>query len=357
MRILVYGAGAVGSYLGGMLSRQGQDVTLLVRQETISLLQGRPLTIQGAGKDVVVRPELSSSLRRTLVEGAPFDLLLLGMKSYDVARALDPLVAFCPRPYPLLMTLQNGIGIEELVSEAWGASNVVAGSLTTPVSRDIVTQIRVERTDRGLGLAPVTPGQEMGELVALFANAGIETKAIDDYRAMKWSKALLNMVGNATSAIINRHPETIYRHTPTYNLEMEMLQEALAVMDAMALKVVSLPGAPARTLAFAVRHLPDLLLRPVLTRKVIAGRGNKMPSFHIDLAAGKRENEVLYHNGAVAAAGRKLGIPTPVNAALTDILLKMARREIDWKRYDGHPDRLVRDVANYRHEPTEASAT
>ena len=355
MNILVYGAGAVGSYLGGMLSRQGHDVTLLVRQETAILLQDQPLTIHTGEADVVVRPRAMSSLRRALTEGEPFDLILLGMKSYDVSAALDPLVAFCPRPYPLMVTLQNGIGIEELVVDDWGAANVVAGSLTTPVSRDTDTRIRVERADRGLGLAPVSPDREIGDLVTLFQDAGIETTALGDYRAMKWSKALLNMVGNATSAIVNRHPETIYRHAPTYNLEMEMLQEALAVMDALALKVVSLPGAPARSLAFAVRHLPDFVVRPILTRKVAAGRGNKMPSFHIDLTSGRRQSEVRYHNGAVAAAGRELGIPTPVNAALNNTVLGLARGELDWQAFDGHPERLVREVARYRREPAEGS--
>jgi ketopantoate reductase len=73
-----------------------------------------------------------------------------------------------------------------------------------------------------------------------------------------------------------------------------------------------------------------------------------MPSFHIDLAAGKQNNEVLYHNGAVAAAGEQAGVPAPVNRALNDILLRIARKEIDYQRFNGRPKALVDAVEQAR---------
>ena len=73
-----------------------------------------------------------------------------------------------------------------------------------------------------------------------------------------------------------------------------------------------------------------------------------MPSFQTDLAAGKDKSEVLYHNGAVAKFGRLQNVPTPVNTALTDILLKIAHKEIDYQEYNGKPDRLVAEVKKYQ---------
>lgn len=350
MRALVYGAGAVGGYLGAALAQQGHEVALITRLNMVELIGDKGLTLVQPGQaDVHVQPELYTTVRQALLTGRDYDVILLTMKSYDVAEALNALIAFYPdEAYPPIVTLQNGIGVEEMVKEQLGTERVIAGSLTTPVSRETPERIRVERADRGLALAPTRPRQAVKGLVDLFAAAGVTTVSFKNYRSMKWSKALLNMVGNATSAIVNRHPRAIYRYEPTFELEMEMLREALAVMRAQKLEVVDLPGAPATRLAFAAKRLPTLIVRPVLSRMVAAGRGDKLPSFHIDLAAGKEKNEVLYHNGAVAAAGRKLGVATPVNEALTDILLKMARGEIDWHIYDGSPDRLVQEVERYR---------
>ena len=350
MRILVYGAGAVGGFLGVALAQRDQEVALITRITMVELIGDKGLTLVRPDQpNVRAHPELYTSVRQSLLDGRAYDVIMLTMKSYDVAEALNALVAFYPdEAYPPIITLQNGIGIEEMVKEQLGTERVIAGSLTTPVSRDTPERIRVERADRGLGLAPTRPGQKVRAWVDLFAEAGVKTLSFKDHRAMKWSKALLNMMGNATSAIVNRHPRAIYKYEPTFELEMEMLRETLAVMRAQKLKTVDLPGAPASRLAFAVKRLPNFIIRPVLSRMVAAGRGDKLPSFHMDLAAGKEKNEVLYHNGAVAAAGDRLGVATPVNAALNDILLKMARGEIDWQIYDGSPDRLLEEVERYR---------
>lgn len=351
MKILVYGAGAVGGYLGAVLTRAEHDVTLVTRQQTAEFIKKRGLLLSEAdGTNLRLHPEVVTSIRLAFIDDQRYDLILLTMKSYDVEEALNSLVAFAPEPLAPVVTLQNGIGLEELVKKALNSDAVIAGSLTTPLSRPTPEQIQVERAGRGLALAPTQSGQKIKPWAELFTDVGIDTIAVKDHRAMKWSKALLNMMGNATSAIINRHPRVIYGATPTFELEMEMLNEALAVMKALKVPVVDLPGAPATRLAKGVRRLPAFLLKPVLVRLIDSGRGDKMPSFHMDLTAGKKDNEVVYHNGAVAAAGHELNVPTPVNAALTDILLKMARGEIDWTVYDGNPGKLVEAVERYKQQ-------
>jgi 2-dehydropantoate 2-reductase len=347
MKILVFGTGAVGSYLGGRLAHAGQEVTLVARLATAEAIKSNGLAVTENGQRILTHPHVVASLRQAFLEDASYDLALLAMKSYDVEMALNEMVAFCPSPPPLV-TLQNGIGIEEKFAEQFGAGRVTAASLTTPISLDSSHSVVVERSDRGLALAPVEKRQRIGGLVQLFQQAAVPTVPCKDYRSMKWSKALLNLVGNATAAILNRHPGLVYGTPLTFNLEMRMLQEALAVMRKLRLKVVDLPGSPASRLAFAVKWLPAFVGRPLLTRIVTAGRGNKMPSFHQDLAAGKEKNEVLYHNGAIAQFGRAEGVSTPVNAALSDILLKLARKELDWREFDGSPKRLLAEVRKYR---------
>jgi 2-dehydropantoate 2-reductase len=112
----------------------------------------------------------------------------------------------------MLITIQNGIGVEALFIKEFGAEKVIAGSLTTPISRETVHTIIVERSDRGLALAPTRPGHRITRWVELFEAAGIKTLAIKKYQDMKWSKAMLNMVGNATSAILNRHASDLCSH-------------------------------------------------------------------------------------------------------------------------------------------------
>ncbi|RMH00967.1 MAG: 2-dehydropantoate 2-reductase [Chloroflexi bacterium] len=344
MKILVYGAGAVGGYVGARLAHSGHDVTLISRQVTADAITQHGLTVIDGEETIVTHPTAVSAIAQLYINDEPhFDLIIMAMKSYDLADAIDPLAAFCPEPAHII-TLQNGIDVERPLIEQFGAERITAGSLTTPIRRDATNRLVVERQGRGLGLAPAKPGQDIRPWVTLFQQAGITTIGIDSYPAMKWSKALLNIVGNATSAILNRPPGVVYRSNAMFNLELRMLKEALAVMNRLNLKIVDLPGSPASRLATAVQRIPRLLLKPILTSIVAKGRGDKMPSFHIDLKAGKGKSEVLYHNGAIAQAGAQVGIPTPVNATLTDILWRLTKNELDWHEFDGKPRRLLEAV-------------
>jgi len=347
MKILVYGAGAVGGYIGGRLTQVGHDVTFIMREVSADAIREQGLTISEAEQSVKVHPTLSTSIAQTFMDlEVPFDLIILGMKAYDLKEAIDHLVAFCPEPPPIL-TLQNGIGVERPLVEQFGADNLIIGALTTPVSKTTNSQILVERADRGLTIAHAIKGTNIKAWDKMLNEAGVPTEALPDYQSMKWSKAFLNIVGNATSAIVNRPPGVIYKSDNLFDLEKRMLRETLAVMKAYKIKVIDLPGSPATKLASGVRRAPNIILKPILTNVVSKGRGDKMPSFQIDLMAGRGKTEVIYHNGAIAKAGRARNIPTPVNTALTNILVGLARKELDWREYDGKPGKLLAEVKRF----------
>jgi 2-dehydropantoate 2-reductase len=352
MEILVYGAGAIGGYLGGMLALAGRRVTLVDRPETIAAIHAEGLLITEGGKTRRAPVRAVDSLT-TAFEASGFDLILIGMKSYDVAWAVEQLATVCPDPAQI-MGIQNGIGVEEIIAARFGPGRTLAGTVTIPISRAGLTHLLVERERRGLGIAPLEAGRVVDEWVELFREAGLNAGALPDYRSMKWSKAFLNVMGNATSAILNRPPAVLYRIGEMFDLEMRMLREMLAVMKRLGLSVINLPGASARPLARSLAHAPQFLLRLVFNQVIIHGRGDKMPSFHIDLAGGKGRSEVTFHNGAIAAAGRSVEVATPVNHALNDVLLLLARGEIDRSTYDGRPDRLLETVRRY--EVNEGSA-
>ena len=347
MKVLVYGAGAVGGYVGARLGQSGHQVTMIVRDVTAESIQAEGLRISEGEQSFIAHPNTTTSVAQTFtLPDARFDLIIMGMKAYDLKTALDHLVAFCPDPPPIL-TLQNGIGVERPFIEQFGPVRIIVGALTTPVSKPMSNQIIVERSDRGLALAPAQRGQDIGQWVHLFNLAGLTTIAYKNYEAMKWSKALLNIVGNATSAILNRPPGAVYKSAAMFDLEVRMLRETLAVMDALKLKVVDLPGSSAKRLAFGVQKAPRFALKPILTAVVAKGRGDKMPSFQIDLMADKGHSEVIYHNGAIAKAGLAHAVPTPVNTALTDVLVRLARHDLDWRDFDGKPARLLAEVERF----------
>ena len=345
-RVLVYGSGAIGGYLGSRLLHSGNQVVMLDRPAMVGEINKVGFTVDEENKVIHVKPRAVSSLADAYALSSTYDLILLGLKSYDLPIALNDLAAYDTAGATIL-TVQNGIGIEQPFMETFGDGRILAGSLTTPVSKKGPFHLVVERSGRGLGLAPTRPGQGIAQWISLFNEAGIETVGLADYESMKWSKAFLNIVSNASSAILDMTPGDVYRDADLFDLEVTMLRETVQVMGALGLEVVNLPGSPARSLALAIKHAPRLLLKPILTRLVAGGRGEKMPSFYIDLASGRGKSEVIFHNGAIAEHGEEADIQVKANRLLNNTLVKLTLGELSREAFAHNPQRLLAEMDKY----------
>ena len=349
LKILTFGAGAIGTYIGGSLALAGHQVVFLERPAKVDELRARGLRLdltldkRRATQDAsVVDPSsfvIVSSLEEALRYG-PFDVALFAVKSFDTRAALEDLKPFADKMPPILC-LSNGISNEQEIAEALGNDKVIYGTVTTAVGRRAAGDIVLEKL-RGVGIAK---GHRLSEkLVAALDDASLNARLYEDAASMKWSKLLTNLIANPSSAILDMTAAQIFANRDLYKLEIDMLKECLAVMKAQGLTVVDLPGTPVRALAFATT-LPLWLSKPLLGRAAGAGRGNKMPSFHIDLHSGRGKSEVEYLHGAVVEAGVKFNVPTPVNKILTETLLALTNKEIPLEEFGHKPEKLLKKIS------------
>ncbi|HXF86181.1 MAG TPA: 2-dehydropantoate 2-reductase [Anaerolineales bacterium] len=345
MNILTFGAGAIGTYIGGSLILDGHQVVFLERSKAVNILRERGLRLdltadrrRGMKEAAIVNPRAFiavSSLEEALRYG-PFDVALFALKSFDTQAALEGVKPFAEKMPPILC-LSNGVDNEPMIEGVLGKEKVIYGTVTTAIGKRGVGDIVLERL-RGVGIATGHPLSE--KLSAVFNKAFLNARLFDDAVAMKWSKMLTNLIANPTSAILDMTPAEIFANKDLYRIELAMLKECLAVMNAQGIKVVNLPGTPVRLLAFAV-GLPWWLSKPFLGRAAGTGRGGKMPSFHIDLHAGRGKSEVEYLHGAVVRAGERLGVPTPINKTLTETLMALTRKEIPLDEFARKPEKLL----------------
>ncbi|MGB1249389.1 MAG: ketopantoate reductase family protein [Candidatus Promineifilaceae bacterium] len=353
MNIIIVGAGAIGGYLGVQLAKAGERVTFVVRPHRVAAWRDQVMVLISAENDrIQITPYIAGSVREAIAQTGVCDLLILAVKSYDLPDVIADLAIQLTSDIPMIMTTQNGIGIESRVADVFGAEHGLAATLTIPVKSENMTTWRIERDKGGVVLAPVQKGKDIRDYIELLQRAGIPTSQVQSYQSMKWSKVMFNLLSNASSAILNWTPTQVYAHEALFEMEMAMISEALAIMKAQDIKIVNFPSAPTRNLAFTVRRLPRFLRKRVLQYAVKQGRGNKMPSFNLDLVAGKRKNEVRYHNVAIARLGQQLGIPTPVNAALGDILMKLVTKRLSREQFENQPDVLLKAVAAHVEEPS-----
>lgn len=338
---LIFGAGAIGTYVGGSLAIAGDRVVFVEQAGAVEELRARGLRLDlSNGRSSVFSIQDSSvrfmpSLEESLRFG-PFDMGIYALKSFDTEAALERMKPFADILPPLLC-LSNGVENEPSIAAVLGAGKVIAGSVATAIGRRGVGDIVVERM-RGVGL-------EDGHPLSLFAAealnaAGLNARLFRGAADMKWSKMLSNLPANASTAILNMTAGEVFANPGLFRLEMRMLQECRGVMRANHIRVVDLPNVPVRALALG-SCLPNFVARPLMEKAVGEGRGGKMPSFHIDLYSGRGRSEVDWLNGAVVRFGKKAGVATPVNKVLTETLQALTIGELPLNTYAGQPEKFL----------------
>jgi 2-dehydropantoate 2-reductase len=349
LRILILGAGAIGCFVGGSLAASGQQVTLVGRRALMRKIAADGLKLRWPNHaPQIVSTQTATSLAEL---SPPFDFILLTVKGPALSSTIEQLAAHTPLLAKAhLVSLQNGIGSEEQLAAALGPEKIIAGTITLPINIPTLGTVEVSKAKGGLGLAPLRPTQPVNQLAVALNQAGLATNTYDDYRAMKWSKLLLNIVTNASCAILNQSPAQVIACPALFNLEIKSLHEAISVMKAQDMRAVNLPGYRVNWLYWLIsaRWLPLALTRAILRPYMLEGRGTKMPSLQIDLAAGRSVSEISTLNGAIVEAGKQAGVATPVNQTLSTILAGLFSGKLDWADYQNQPDNLLEAVAKYR---------
>lgn len=332
-RVLVFGAGAIGQWLGAALSQAGEEVTLVARPDHVRAINDRGLR---CGMETV---------RVKAVEETPkgsFDLVILTVKTFDVPEALAALGS--KLSFQTILTVQNGVGTDEVVRERFLSAGMLVGSVTCSIAIPEPGVIHPGVTG-GLALAGFSETNSPQAWAERFAQGGLKVQQCGDYRSMKWSKLCLNSVGNALGALLDCTPDQLYSDRKLYRFEVRSLGETRKVIYAQNLHILNLPDYPVKKMADVMFWLPSRLSFPLLSERMSRGRGDKPPSLLLELRRPRPKTEIDFLNGKVVEMGKKLDIPTPVNAFLTRAYHQaMQDPQAWWSRWRGKAHSLIAEV-------------
>lgn len=296
MNIVIIGAGAMGSIFGAMLHPVAR-VTLVNRSTPhVEAIQRQGLTIEdAAGNRRLLRVEATTEPERLTPD---FDLAIVFTKSYDTADAARTAESLL-KADGLALTLQNGLGNLDVLLSAVGPGRAAAG--VTSHGGTLVEPGLVRHAGAGPTLlgAP-SPATNLAPVAEVFGRAGIATTVSPELDSVIWGKLVVNVGINALAAIL-RVPNGILGAEPVCERLMSAaVDEAVAVAKASG---IALP-------------YDDPL---AYVKKVCADTGPNRASMLQDVLAGER-TEIGVINRAIVDRGAALGVSTPVNRLLTEIV-------------------------------------
>src|SRR5271155_1435599 len=287
-RVVVMGAGAVGSYFGGMLARAGVPVTMIARGAYVEAVRRNKLFLDTVTFQERVAVEVSSD--PSAVRGA--HVVLFCVKSLDNEAAADAIVG----------SLQNGVDNVERIRAAAGIDALPA---VVYVAAAMPEPGHVKHSGRGDLVVGEFAGRSAAaemqppraeQIAALFASANVPCRLAADILGDMWQKFIGNCGANAVSAIAQMSYGDIVRYDEARNLMIRVVEECIAVAGAAGVRAPG-PG-------FSEKWLANL-----------AAFGGAFASTAQDLARGKR-TEIESLNGYIVRRGAELGVATPNNFAL-----------------------------------------
>ena len=296
MQFVVIGAGNMGCVYGGNLARIGQEVAFLdVWEEHIGRIKTDGLSMSGLTGTFTTYVAASTS-----ADDLPkADVVVICVNAYSTAQAAAS-ARVVLKPDGFCLTLQNGVGNVEILTEALGIDRVLAG--LSFQSGDLQGPGRVHHTNNGatyLGELDRSRTPRLAELNRLFTDAGMHPVLVEDIVATIWGKFVHNCGINALCAITGLRPGCILQVPDLDEFQSRIIEEAAALVRA---KGIALPEED-----------------PVAAIKEYCSHKFHRPSMMQHLARGQR-TEIDSLNGYVARESAALGLAAPCNDALARLM-------------------------------------
>jgi 2-dehydropantoate 2-reductase len=297
--VVVVGAGPIGAILAGMLANGKQKIALVdVLRDRLDAMKKNGIEISG----VVERKSRIGDVRYSIADAADLkpDFVFVAVK----ACALGIVVPELKKVFSgkaKIVSFQNGLDNEEVISEAFGAGATLrvvinyAGNMLSD-SEVKMTFFNKPNYVGALGKAGKKAAKDIAEMMTA---AGLDTKYADDIKRYEWEKVILNAALMPISAITRMTMKQVMDFPPTKRLVEETLRECIAVAKAAGHDYGD---------GFYDHGIGYLLKA-----------GHHKPSMVGDIEA-KRPTEIDFLNGKIAQHGERLCVPVPYNTSLTNLV-------------------------------------
>lgn len=307
MKIVIVGPGAMGLLFSALLSKSKEEIWLLDKnKERAEKINKEGIQIEGVSGKWNAKVKASTEPKEI---NNP-DLIIISTKSYDTKSAIT-LVKPIISQNSNILTLQNGIGNIEIISEVAGPDNVIGG--ITNMGGTLIGQNRLRHAGYGetiIGKADGSTPPAMRQIRELFNKCKLDIKVSRDIKSILWSKLVINAGINALGALTRLQNGKLVEFDGTRRIMRDAVTEAVKVIKRKRIKLI----------------YDDPLAK---VEAVCEATSSNACSMLQDILHSKR-TEIDFLNGVIVRLGQELGIPVPVNNILVN-LIKTIESSYDFK--------------------------
>jgi 2-dehydropantoate 2-reductase len=322
---VVFGAGLIGCYLGGVLKSLGLNTRLVCRENIQKkLVDGLKLTDYLGHETSVSKLDFIDTKRLTSDKDNKLktDFLWLTVKCTGVSRSIPDLVPLVG-PDTVILCCQNGLGSEQKISQAFPDNQVLR--VMVPFNVVELSAGHLHRGSEGhLTLESCSRDPDItSALVRLIDSPIMPVTLTKDISSLLWAKLQLNL-GNSINALADIPVKAMLEQRGYRLVIATMMKELLQVTDSLEITLPKVTALSAHLIPKILR-LPNFMFK-IIANKMLAIDPTVRTSMWWDLSQGK-ETEIDYLNGAILKQAALLNISCPVNEKIVAIIRQMSSTE------------------------------
>ena len=297
MKIVVVGPGAIGSLFAAYLAKSKEEIWLLDKSsQRAAKLNECGISLEGSSASWQSKPKVTANPQ----DIGQADLIIICVKSFDTKLAIEKIKPLLNQETKIL-TLQNGIGNVEIISELVGQERVIAG--VTNEGATLIDIGKIRHAGRGETIIGAIDGKTpvaLRTIREIFNKVGFDCIMSRDIKSLLWSKLIINVGINALSAITRLPNGKLIEYEGTKRILRDAVTEAARIAKRKRVKLI----------------FDDPLAK---VEAVCEGTQSNLSSMLQDVLRKKR-TEVEFINGVIVRLACELGIDVPTNKFLLDLV-------------------------------------
>ncbi|MDD5465328.1 MAG: 2-dehydropantoate 2-reductase [Candidatus Omnitrophica bacterium] len=297
MKIVVVGSGAMGSLFAAFLTKSKEEIWLLDKnKENAAKINASGISVEGVSGSWQAKVKTTAGIE----DIGKADLALICVKAFNTKSAVEQIKPILGQNTKIL-TLQNGIGNVEIISEIAGEDKVIAGVTSQGVT--LIETGKIRHAGNGETIIGSIDGKtpvELRQIREIFNKVGLETKMSRDIKSLIWSKLIINVGINALAAVTRLPNGRLTEYEGTKRILRDAVTEAARIVKRKRVKLV----------------FDDPLAK---VEAVCEGTSDNLSSMLQDVLRKKR-TEIDFINGVIVRLGQEMGISVPTNKLLLDLV-------------------------------------
>ena len=320
MKYAVIGLGVVGSIVGGLLAKSGEDVILIGKQHQIEVINQKGIKIEGINGTIIVKNIQASA---SLSSVKDVDIVFVCLKSQDTKELANNLRKHIGKS-ALIVSLQNGVRNTKALRDATG-NKVLSGIILFNALYSEPGEVTLALKG-GLLLENDTKNKDV--LLSLLNNAGLKTKVVDGIEGFLWSKLILNLQIAVTALTGQTIKESIV-NKDSRKILVATMKEGVEIVEKSGITLEPLPEIDPRRIMRRLNRFDSMML--CIGSRFMGLKENARNSMWQSLSRGK-QTEIDYINGEIVHLAEQNNLKAPINTKLIE-LVKEAERKHSTKSF------------------------